>query len=321
MLALGALAPLTLFLALLIDLVLDPARRVLPLLDRLLWIPGEGTDWFRRRSLATRRIIGWGVIGAAGLVGLVLLLRLQVFLIGLPFGDLLVAVAVAPFLPLRAVTRLLGMAASGLSGGNAGIARDALAALVPWRAVAQDPPEIARQVIETSVLGFCSGFLAPVLAFSVIGLPGPVLWRLLIGFGSFNPAHPDRDRQMARGADRSLMLLLYGPGWLGAWLFALAGRLAGVPVAATRTHLDYRVRHGEEPLAAPMDAMAFILDCPLARPVLVRTGADPGMLFNRDAAAADGAAVLSARRILRGAIGLVAGTLLLVCGLMLALIP
>lgn len=321
MLALGAVALPLLLVALLIDLLVDPARRVLPVLDRLLWIPGEGAGPVRRLSSGTRRMLGWGGLAAAGLFGLVLVLRLQGLLLALPFGDLAVAVVAAPFVSLRSVTRLLGLAGTGLSGGNAGVARDALAAVVPWRSVAQEPDGIARQAIETAVLGFCTGFLAPVVAFLVIGLPGPVLWRVLLGLGSFNPAHPRRDRQIARAADRSLMLLLYGPGWLAGWLFALAGRLAGVSVGATRAHLEHRVRHGEEPLAPAMDAMAFIADCPLARPVLVRAGADAGVLFNRSADPADGPTVMTARRVIRGAIWLVAGSVLLVGILMLGLVP
>lgn len=320
MLALGAIAPLLLLLALLVDLAIDPARRVLPLFDRLLWLPGEGSRWFRGLSLTIRRVAGWVVLGAAGLAGLVLLLELQGFLLFLPFGDLAVAVIAAPFLSLRSVTRLLRLAASGLSGGNTALARDALGAAVPWREVAHEPADIARQAIEAGVIGFCVRFLAPALAFLVIGLPGPVLWRLLLGLGSYNPARPDRDRQMARGADRSLLLLLYGPGWLAARLIALAGRLTGVPVGATLAHLEHHMRHGEEPLAPALDAMAFVVDCPVARPALVRIVAEPGVVFNHEATPADAAAVLSARRVMLGAIGAVAAGLAVLAGFGLALV-
>ncbi|MGH2340741.1 hypothetical protein ACRC7T_04590 [Segnochrobactraceae bacterium EtOH-i3] len=320
MLALGTAAPLLLLIALLIDAIVDPARRVLPWLDRLVRIPGENSSWVRARPARERRLAGWGVLGGVLLVALILLFRLQSFVDRFPFGELGIAVLAAPFLPLRGTMRMIGLVRSGLAGGQPGVARDGLGGVMPWRSVAETPEGIGRQAIEAGVLGFAGAFLMPALAFLVMGLPGPVLWRLLVGLGSYNAAVPDRDRQFARAADRTLLLLLYGPGWLAAWLFALAGLLIRVPVRATLAHLERRTRHAEEPLAPAMDAMAHLAHVPLARPVLLRPGGEGGVIFNPGAEPADAAAVATVRTVLYGAIGLIVAVLGLVSALRL-LIP
>lgn len=310
MLSLGLAAPVILLVAILIDALLAPARRVLPLVERSVRVPGEDSPWVRARPVRERRIAGGVVLGVVQVVALMLLFRLQswvqytFYFSGLPAGDLVLAVLAAGFISGRTTVRMLSRVRTGLKEGRIDIARDGRGLVLPWRAVAQDPAAVARQAVEAGVIGVTVDFLAPALAFLILGLPGPVLWRLLIALGSANPAVPGRDRQVARLADRTLMLLLFGPGWLVAQAIALAGRLVGMPVAATRAHLAQHARHGEEPLAPAMDAMAVVVGAALARPVRARTGGLPGLLLTPAAPPARPGIVAPASTVIRGVIGL-----------------
>lgn len=310
MLSLGIAAPSVLLLAILIDVLLAPARRVVPGLERWAVLPGEDSAWLRARPVRQRRLAGGIFLGAVMVLGLILLFRFQywvqyrLFVFGFPFGDLVIGALAAGFISVRTPVQMLARVRVGLAQGRIDIARDGLGMVLPWRAVAQTPQAVARQAVEAGVVGLTVDFLAPALAFLILGLPGPVLWRVLIALGSLNPAAPGRDRQVTRIADRALLLLLFGPGWLVARGIALAGLLVRVPFADTRAHLERRLRHAEQPLAPAMDAMAAVLGCTLGRPVRTRPGGEAGIRLNPDAPPVSAATLGPAVTVVRGVIGL-----------------
>lgn len=167
------------------------------LIDRL------DRSWNRESESGSARR-GWGV--AALVVVLLISAAVGALIEGLaarlPFGDLLVMVAVGVLLAQRSLHDHVLRVAEGLEAGGLEGGRAAVAMIVGRDPKTLDEAGVARAAIESTAENFSDGVVAPALWFLIGGLPGMIAYKALNTADSMIGHKTDRHRDFGWASAR-----------------------------------------------------------------------------------------------------------------------
>ena len=193
---------------------------------------------------------------------------LTAFVLGLPFGWILLALIMSVLLAQKSLYQHVAavaseLAVSGLSGG-----RRAVAHIVGRDTDGMDEPTVCRSAIESLAENLSDGVVAPVFWGALFGLPGLLAYKMLNTADSMIGHRTDVHRDFGWAAARFDDIANFIPARLTALLitFAALPVSAGAISRSLKAVLRDARKHSSVNAGYPEAAMAGALDLRLAGP-------------------------------------------------------
>ena len=252
-----AISPLVLVAALLLDAVLGEPRWLWDRLPHPAVLMGKAVSFLERRlnRPGDRRVKG--VVAAAALVLLGLVLGALLSLLG-PVAEVIVG---AILLAQRSLAQHVGAVAQGLRL-SLDSGRRAVAMIVSRNTEAMTQSQVARSAIESASENLSDGVVAPAFWFLIGGVPGLLVYKLINTADSMIGYRTERYEEFGWASARLDDLLNLIPARLTGFMIALLGGQLG------QWYYIRREAHAHKSPNAgwPEAAMARVLDLALAGP-------------------------------------------------------
>ena len=230
--------------------------------------------WRRRRPFAQLAGGTFALAVVAGAAGVAAAL-LERSLRRIPAGGLALGLALKPTFAARELLAAGGSVADALEAGDLETARARVGMIVSRPTEQLRPEEVAAAAIESLAENLGDSVVGPLLAFSLAGLPGAVVYRVVNTADSMYGYHDERE-WLGKSAARVDDLLSLVPSRVSMLALAAAALVTGRTGAAAAVATARR-DHGllASPNAGwPIAAMAGALDRRLEKPGHYAVGAD-----------------------------------------------
>ncbi|HTZ76604.1 MAG TPA: adenosylcobinamide-phosphate synthase CbiB [Stellaceae bacterium] len=186
----------------------------------------------------------------------------------LPWGDLLVIIAIAMLVAQRSLYDHVAAVGRALASGGLMAGRDAVRHIVGRNPESLDSAGVARAAIESLAENFSDGVVAPVFWYVLLGLPGLCAYKAINTLDSMIGHRSERYRDFGWAAARLDDLANLAPARLAGLLLALAASVlpAATGGAALAAMLRDAGKHRSPNAGWPEAAMAGALNVALAGP-------------------------------------------------------